>query len=157
MGEDPVVAGEATVPPRQQKLDPLLAQQPSAAEQTQHLVAEQLLRRSLVHVRHRNPLPGGGPASPGHKRVHVGVKVRPVPKCLDHRDHPGPKGLLLPGRRRQELLHRLRRRPHELSQKLPVVQEVDPQHLGDREDPLGVTYVLHHLLGEKRPKLRRSL
>ncbi len=35
---DPVVDGEAASPPRQQQLDPLLAQQPSSAEESQDLV-----------------------------------------------------------------------------------------------------------------------
>jgi hypothetical protein len=51
MHEDPVVHGEAALPPREEQLDPLLAQQPSSAKKTEHLVTEQLLGRSLVHVR----------------------------------------------------------------------------------------------------------
>jgi hypothetical protein len=48
MHEDPVVHGETASPPRQQQLDPILAQQPSSAEQSKHLVAEELLGRFLV-------------------------------------------------------------------------------------------------------------
>jgi hypothetical protein len=51
MHEDPVVHGEAASPPRIQQLDPLLAQQPSSAEKDEHLVAEELLGRCLVHIR----------------------------------------------------------------------------------------------------------
>jgi hypothetical protein len=53
---DPVVHGEATSAPRQQELDPLLAQQPPAPKSPRHLVAEQLLGRPLVHIRHRSPV-----------------------------------------------------------------------------------------------------
>jgi hypothetical protein len=60
-------------------------------------------------------------------------------------DSAGPESLLLPGRRRQELLHHLSRRARQLRPKLPMVQEVDPQHLRHREDPLGVGHVLHDL------------
>jgi hypothetical protein len=48
MHEDPVVDGEAASPPRIQQLDPLLTHQPSAAEKSQHFVAEELLGRSFV-------------------------------------------------------------------------------------------------------------
>ncbi len=64
--------------------------------------------------------------------------IGPVPEGLDHRHHPGPKSLLLLGGRRQELSRRLRRGPGQLSQQLTVVEEVHPQHLRGREDPLGV-------------------
>ena len=50
-------------PSRQEQLDPLLTQQLLPPKQTEHLVAEQILGRPLVHIRHRDPLPGGGPAS----------------------------------------------------------------------------------------------
>ena len=43
------------------------------------------------------------------------------------------------------------------AQQLPVVQEVDPQHLGDREDPLGMAHLLHDLVMEESRELRRPL
>ena len=37
------------------------------------------------------------------------------------------------------------------------MQEVDPQHLGDREDPLGMAHLLHDLVLEEGRHLRRPL
>jgi hypothetical protein len=51
MHEDPVVHGEAASPPRIQQLDPLMAQQPPSAEQSEHLVSKELLGRCLIHIR----------------------------------------------------------------------------------------------------------
>src|SRR6266545_3554658 len=85
------------------------------------------------------------------------VEVRPVPEGLNHRHHPGPKALLLHGRRRHELLHGLVGGQRERAEKLPVVQEVDPQHLRHREHPLGMTHLLHDLLLEESHQLRRPL
>ena len=113
--EDPVMHGEAAPPPRQQKLDPLLAQQPSSTKQSQHLVAEQLLRRPLIHIRHRDPLPGARPASPRDQRVHPGVEVCSVSEGLDYRHYTRSKALILKGRR-HELLHCLVRRPRQIPQ-----------------------------------------
>ena len=53
MHEDPVVHGEAASPPRIQQLDPLLAQPPPSAEQSEHLVSEELLGRSPRPFRSR--------------------------------------------------------------------------------------------------------
>lgn len=44
-----------------------------------------------------------------------------------------------------------------LEQKLPVVQEVGPQHLGHREHPLRVRHAGENLLLEKLREDRRSL
>jgi hypothetical protein len=110
MDEDPVVHGEAASPPRIEQLDPLLAQQPSAAEKGEHLVAEELLGRSFVHIRLRDPLPRSRPAAPGNESVDVGVELRSVAEGLDHRHHPRAKLLLL-DRRRHELLAVLYSRP----------------------------------------------
>jgi len=88
--------------------------------------------------------------------VEVGVELRPLAKGLDHRHHPRAKILLLRGRRHQ-LLDRLVASPRECAQKLAVVQEVDPQHLGDREHPLGMAHLLHHLVLEESGQLGRPL
>jgi hypothetical protein len=157
MHEDPVVHGEAASPPRIQKIDPLLAQQPSAAEKSEHLVAEELLGHSLIHVRQRDPLPRSRPATPGTERVDVGVELRPLAEGLDHRHHPGAKALLLHGRRRHQLLDRLVGGQRERAEKLAVVQEVDPQHLGDREHPLGMAHLLHDLVHETPPEAVAAL
>jgi hypothetical protein len=128
-----------------------------APKQGEHLVAEQLFGSSLVHVRDRDPLPAGGPASSCHQGVHVGVEVGPVSEGLNHGHDPGSEALLLPGRRGQELSCRLRCGPGQLSQQLPVVEEVHTQHLGGREDPLGVAHVLDDLVSEERRQLRGPL
>jgi hypothetical protein len=38
-----------------------------------------------------------------------------------------------------------------------VVQEVDPQHLGDREHPLGMAHLLHDLVLKESRELRGPL
>ena len=93
---------------------------------------------SLIHVRHRDPLPASCPASPGNQRVDVRVVLRPVAESPDNRHYPGPKALLLHGRPRHQLFDGLVGRQRDSTQKLPVVQEVDAQHLGDGEHPLGM-------------------
>jgi len=156
MHEDPVVHGEAASPPRIEQIDPLLAQEPPAVEKSQHLVAEELLGRCLVHIRQRDPLPRSRPAAPRTQRVDVGVELRPLPEGLDHRHHPGAKALLLHGRP-HELLDRLVGGQRERAEKLAVVPEVDPQHLGDREHPLGMAHLLDDLVLEEGRELRCPL
>lgn len=46
-------------------------------------------------------IPASRPASPGKQRVDMGVEVPPAPEGLDHRHNPGPKALLLHGRRHE--------------------------------------------------------
>jgi len=44
----------------------------------------------------------------------------------------------------------------ESAEKLAVVEEVDPQHLGDREHPLGMAHLLHDLVLETRLERARG-
>jgi hypothetical protein len=88
--------------------------------------------------------------------VDVRVELRPLAEGLDHRYHPRAKALLLHGCRHQ-LLDRLVGGQRERAQELAVVQEVDPQHLGDREHPLGMAHPLHDLVSEEGRELRRAL
>jgi len=157
MHENPVVHGETASSPRIQQIDPLLAQQPSSAEQSEHLVSEERLGRSLIHIRQRDPLPRSGPAAPRTQRVDVRVELRPLTEGLDHRHHPRAKALLLHGRRRHQLLDGLLGGQRERAEKLAVVQEVDPQHLGNREHPLGMAHLLHDFVLEEGGELRRPL
>jgi hypothetical protein len=89
--------------------------------------------------------------------VDVGVELRPLAEGLDHRHHPGAKALLLHGRRRHQLLDGLVGGQRERAEKLAMVQEVDPQHLGDREHPLGMAHLLHDLVLEEGGELGRPL
>ena len=88
---DPVVDGEAASPPRQQQLDPLLAEQPPSAQESQDLVAEELLGRCLIHVRQGDPLPASRPASPGTSAWTCGWKFALSPKVWTTDTNPGRK------------------------------------------------------------------
>ena len=136
------------------QLDPFLAQESPAAEKSEHLVAEEL--PAAASSTYGNGIHSPESAAPRTQRVDVGVELRPLAVGLDHRHHPGAKALLLRGRRHQ-LLDGLVGGRRERAEKLAMVQEVDPQHLGYGEHPLGMAHVLHDLVLEEGGKLGHPL
>ena len=106
------------VPPRQQKLRPLLREQADALQQPDDLVPEQQLGRGLVDEGDRNPPSPSRPAPARHQRVHVRVPVCKIACGLNDCDHSRPDPLVA-GRRARQLEHRLPRR-----QRQPAEQSI---------------------------------
>ena len=77
------------MPPRQEKLHALLADQLLALEEAKHLVSEQLLGGVRSYVGDRDEAIVAGPAAPGHEGVDVRVWIDAVAEGLDDRDHAG--------------------------------------------------------------------
>ncbi len=74
---------------------------------------------------------------------------------LEHPDWPDERLIIHCGR--HQLEHRLPTCPSEAAQQLAMVQKVRPQHLRDHKDPLGVSHLLEHVLGQQRRRRRRPL
>jgi hypothetical protein len=138
-GPDPAVDVEARVPPGENALRPLRAEQPLADKQPEHLMGEDLGQPRVVQI--RQPTEGPRPAhSPlGHQQMQVRVEVDPVAEGLDGDDDAGDERL---ARQRLKIDREgLDRRPAELPQEPAPVLEEDPQRLGDRQHHLAVRHV----------------
>ena len=65
--------------------------------------------------------------------MHMRVELRGFSKCLRQRDHARTEGVVLESGRHHQLSERLIGGPRQLAQKLPMLKEVDPEHLGNGE------------------------
>ena len=127
MRKDPVVHGEAATPPRQEKIDPLVAHQPTAAQQRQHPcggIAPRLLARPRTAPGRdtRSPLPA---RNRGERHRHH-AQAEPPPTQAESVPRTGPGGseggLSRPSR--------TLRRGHEGDPPRPGVRRPVPRHPG---------------------------
>ena len=93
----------------------------------------------------------------GDDGMDVGVPLQRGSEALDDSDHAGPSVWLLDGGG-HHLADGFVGESSELPKKLSVVEEVEPEHLGDGKNPLRVRDISENLVlkqvGENRGTLR---
>ena len=151
------VDGEPQVPPGQEQAGALLGEQPLAFEEAGHFVAEQERGRLAVDERDRGPHAFAVPPAAGDQRVHVGMPVEVVAEGLDHSDHAEQELLAVCRSRSDHHAGGLVGGVAEAAQERAVVEDIRPQHLREREDPLRVADIDKHLLAQERRQRRSPL
>ena len=144
---DLVMHGESRMLPGEEARSGVLVELAASDEHLEDAAAKEL----LGHLARRR-IDGGEVAiamdeAGGHEGVDVWLPIREVPVGLDRDHHPGHRGVILQSGT-IEVAHGGPGAAGEIAEQAAVVQEEDPQPLGDREDPLQVTDRQEHLLGE---------
>jgi hypothetical protein len=131
-----------------QQLDALVAQKAFTLEQSERFVPKQPFGGSGIDVRYGKPSSVGVPDSSGSKAMEMWVWVDETSEALRHGDDSGSSVLVVDGLRHQ-LVNGLIGEPSEIGEKLPVVHEIRPKHLGESEGEQLVAYVFEKLVFEK--------
>jgi hypothetical protein len=133
---------------RAHQLDSLVAQKASLPQQAEGFVSEQLLGDSGIDVGYGKPSSLGVPGSSGSKAMDMWVWVDETSKGLRHGDHSGPNLLVIDGLAHQ-LVDGLIGQTSKIGEKLPVVHEVNPEHLWESESEKRMSDVFENLVFEK--------
>ena len=127
------------------------------SEKAQHLVAEDELGPMGIDVGDGMPRTIIEENPAGDDGMDVGVPLQRGSEALDDSDHAGPSVGLLDGGG-HHLPDGFVGESSELPKKLSVVEEVEPEHLGDGKNPLRVRDISENLVlkqvGENRGTLR---
>jgi len=78
--------------------------------------------------------------------MHMRVESSGFSKCLHYRDHARAEEVVLESDRYHQLFDRLLGGPRQLAQKLPMVEEVNAEHLRNSEHPHCVGHFFQHLV-----------
>lgn len=152
-----IVCAESAPRPRKEQLDTLVTQKLLSFEQAEHAMTEELLYQSMVEIGHGHPLGGGVPTAPGTKGMDMWMKSGGLSESLDDGDHARTKAVMFESCGAHELLDGLVGASGELAEKLAVVEEVAPEHLGDRENPHRVRDVLEDFVVKEGGKCGGAL
>ena len=127
------------------------------SEKAQHLVAEDELGRMGIDVGDGLPRAVTQEDTACDDGMDVGVPLERGSEALDDSDHAGPSVWLLDGGG-HHLADGFVGESSELPEKLSVVEEVEPEHLGDGKHPLRMRDISENLVlkqvGENRGTLR---
>ena len=127
------------MPPGENALGPLGAEELPPDKKRQHLPGEDLGQPRVVDPRDLMEDARLVHAALGHQEMEVGVEVYPVPEGLDGRDDTGRKRA--PGQAFEVTGQGPEGAAAEVPQKPARELKEDPQHLGDGEDDLAMRHV----------------
>ena len=113
-------------------------------------MAEELFCPPMVDIGHGQPFTTSIPTAARANCMNMWVESGGFPEGLDDADHAGTKALFLESRGAHELSNRLVSATGELTEKLTMVEKVDPEHLGDGKNPHRVGDGFEHFVVEKR-------
>jgi hypothetical protein len=120
---------ESRMPPGEQSLRPLRAEEFLADEKSQDLVGEKSGKTAVIERSNLIEDARLIHSALGHQEVQVRMTIDPVPKCLDGRDDSGSK--LAPGYKREITGQGPEGQATELPEELAVVLESSLRALGD--------------------------
>jgi hypothetical protein len=147
---------ETTVMPGHEFFDKHIGYSAFSLEHGQDFGAEDLFQLLQVSfgqaikdpVRSKQPI--------GDDGMRMGVESGVIPEDVDHHDHP-EDAVIQTQHRAEEHLQALLGTVTKLSKELPVVFEIDAQHLRDAEDKLPMRNGVKDVVGDVLPELNRLL
>jgi len=144
LGPDPAVDIEPRVPPGEKAFRPFGTQQLLVDQKPKNLPSEELSQPRVVDPGELMEEAGLVHSALGHQEMEVGVKIHPVPKCLNGRNDSGHQ--LAAGQGREIPGQAPEVRAAKITQEAPLVLEEGPEHPGDGEDDLAVRDIEEKLL-----------
>ena len=150
-----VVNAEAGIPPRQEQVDTLFGDELAVSEESQNFVPKDELGLMTIDVGDGLPRSITEENSASDDGMDVRVPSKRRTKGLDDGNHTGASVGLVDGGG-HHLADGLVGESGQLSQKLAVVEEIGPEHFGQRENPLRVRDVAENTFVQQHGEDGRS-